>query len=50
MGAVNLPANRGGPPNWQGSTDRGTVAQLQAHTRHSQPAPQVETAAAVACW
>jgi hypothetical protein len=30
--------------------DRGTVVQSQAQTRHVHPAPQVETAEAVACW
>jgi hypothetical protein len=60
MGTVNRPANRSGPPNRPGSNGRGDAGvgaaaemtdrvQLQAQTRHAQPAPQVETAEAVAC-
>ncbi len=61
MGAVNRPADRGDPPAGEAWTVAEAPApalprkawiavQLQAQTRHTQPAPQVETAEAVACW
>jgi len=53
MGAVNPPAICGGPPDQRssaGALKRSGVVQLQAHTRQVQPAPQVDTAEAVACW
>jgi hypothetical protein len=50
MGAVNRPADRAGPPDWEGSNVRRTALQSQAQTLHVQPAPQVVTAEAVAAW
>jgi hypothetical protein len=61
MGAVKPPADRGDPHSWGGLDGRGGAVvgaaakrfdsvQSQAHTRHAHPAPQVETAEAVACW
>jgi hypothetical protein len=61
MGVVNLRAERGDPPSSEDLNDRGSVGvgaaaermivvQLQAQTRHEQPAPQAETAAEVAAW
>jgi hypothetical protein len=64
MGALNPPADRGGPPSSERLNSltvaeaplpalprKGRVAvQLQAQTRHEHPAPQVEMAEAVAAW